>query len=196
MADRDDDIVVRTARTRYAGWNLVRDYEVESGDRGRQRREVVHRPDLAAVLPYSPQRRTATLVSQIRLAGHLAGHGGPLLEAPSGRIEPGEAPGAAAMRELREETGLDVSVLAPVACVFLHPALSTERAHLFLCDLDSAFVRRTPADTHDMLGDVRVEELPLRAIAFGEGGLVDAKTALLVALLAVRRPELFAEMDA
>ncbi len=185
---------VRERGTILDGWNLVREYDVESGPDGRRSvREVVHRPDIAVVLPFSRRQGTATLVAQGRLAAHLAGWTRPLLEAPSGRIDAGETPEQAGLRELREETGLVASRLQPRGSFFLHPALSTERAHLFTCDLDYCLLGREAPQNDDMLGQPEVVEVALSTLSeCCEGDvLVDAKTVLLSQRLQISMPYLF-----
>jgi 8-oxo-dGTP pyrophosphatase MutT (NUDIX family) len=51
---------------------------------------------------------------------------------PAGFIESGEAPHAAARRELREETGHDGEHFEPLGEYFVFPSLSGARGHFFL----------------------------------------------------------------
>ena len=51
-----------------------------------------------------------------------------------GRIDNGEAPEAAARRELREETGFDAKSFKRLATVGLTPAYSNYQTHIFLAD--------------------------------------------------------------
>src|SRR5213596_2743219 len=67
--------------------------------------EMIRHPGAAAVLPFASDPRgadpTVLLIRQYRYAA-----GGPLLEIPAGRLEPGEEPAQCAQRELREEIGV------------------------------------------------------------------------------------------
>ncbi len=54
------------------------------------------------------------------------------LEIPGGLIAPGEAPAAAALRELREETGHVAAQLVPLGPVEPNPAFLTNLCHQFL----------------------------------------------------------------
>jgi 8-oxo-dGTP pyrophosphatase MutT (NUDIX family) len=51
---------------------------------------------------------------------------------PSGALEPGEAPLAAAQRELREETGIQAARWEPLGSFYLSQGLTTQRSYLFL----------------------------------------------------------------
>ena len=51
---------------------------------------------------------------------------------PSGALEPGEAPLAAAQRELREETGIQADYWESLGSFYLSQGMSTQTSHLFL----------------------------------------------------------------
>lgn len=59
------------------------------------------------------EREGSVLVDRRRRGTHLEG----LWEFPGGKVEPGEAPEGALIRELREELGVDSEVLGQVATV-------------------------------------------------------------------------------
>lgn len=55
-----------------------------------------------------------------------------LLEAPAGKIDPGETPDQAAIRELSEETGAEAGSLIPVGTFYPTCAYSDEKIYLYL----------------------------------------------------------------
>lgn len=72
--------------------------------------EAGHGADLPA-MPRHEQWQTAPAVLLTRRAAHLGSHAGQWA-LPGGRIEPGETPEQAALRELREEVGLELPASA------------------------------------------------------------------------------------
>lgn len=96
-------------------------------------RAVFRAPDAALVLPYDPHRDAVLLVEQIRM-GPLARGDGSLwqLEPIAGRLDPGEAPEVTARREAREEAGLEVGELIPVAEVYCSPGNSSEFYYIYV----------------------------------------------------------------
>jgi 8-oxo-dGTP pyrophosphatase MutT (NUDIX family) len=86
---------------------------------------LVEAPDWASVVCITPERQVA-LVRQYR-------HGirKDSLELPAGALEPGEAPLAAAQRELLEETGYASAHWQPLMSASIDPSRQTARAHFY-----------------------------------------------------------------
>ena len=103
-------------------------------------REVLHRSDVAAVLLHDPAADKIVLVEQFRAGAYVAGEDPWLVDIVAGRIESGQSPEAAAMREVQEETGLTPAALETIGTFFTAPHLSSERVHLFCARVDSSRV--------------------------------------------------------
>ncbi|MCR8826620.1 NUDIX domain-containing protein [Pseudosulfitobacter koreensis] len=89
--------------------------------------------DAAIVLPYDPVRDRVMLVEQIRL-GPLGRGDRSLwqLEPIAGRIDAGETPEQAALREAQEEADLTVTQLLPVAETYASPGNATEFHYIYV----------------------------------------------------------------
>jgi 8-oxo-dGTP pyrophosphatase MutT (NUDIX family) len=101
--------------------------ELEDGA-GRPRGDayVLEIPDWVNVIAVTPDRRVV-LVWQYRFGTEELS-----LEIPGGVIEPGEEPIAAAVRELREETGYEAERLEKLLVIEPNPAIQNNRCTTFV----------------------------------------------------------------
>lgn len=80
------------------------------------------------------------------------------LEVPGGVIDPGESPEAAAIRELREETGYEAASVELLSVVEPNPALQNNRCFTYV----ARGVKLTGATAFDELEDLEVALVPRR----------------------------------
>ncbi|WP_366926890.1 NUDIX domain-containing protein [Pseudogemmobacter hezensis] len=90
-------------------------------------REVFVATDAVTVLPYDPALDLVLLVEQFRMGPYMRGEPRPwLIEAVAGRIDAGESPEEAARREAREEAGITLGEIFPVADYYPSPGAHSE----------------------------------------------------------------------
>jgi 8-oxo-dGTP pyrophosphatase MutT (NUDIX family) len=107
---------VKTARYRHPARQTERDFF------------VIDAPDWVNVVALTPDRRLV-LVRQFRFGIDTFS-----LEIPGGVMERGEEPVAAALRELREETGCTGTRARVLGSVHPNPAIQNNRCHLVLVE--------------------------------------------------------------
>ena len=140
--------------------------------------------DAAIVLPYDPATDRVLLVEQVR-TGPIARGDQALwqLEPIAGLIDPGETPTETAHREAKEEAGLSLTALEPVAEGYSSPGGSADFLYLYigLCALPEVSSRLgglasegedirshvLPFETlAQMVNDMQLANLPLMACFF------------------------------
>jgi len=133
-------------------------------------REIAHHPGGAVVVPLLDDGRVL-LVKQLRYP-----FGKHIHELPAGKLGPGEEPGAAAARELEEETGYRAGSLEPLTSIYTTPGFCDEVLHLFL----ATALQLSPGGPRREEGEfsMTVEPMaPAQALAMVESGEIrDAKT--------------------
>jgi ADP-ribose pyrophosphatase len=90
------------------------------------RRDVVLHPGAVAILPLIDDEQVCLIRNERMVVGET------LLEIPAGTLEPPEAPEAAAVRELAEETGYRAGRWDKLTEFYPSPGVLNERTHLFL----------------------------------------------------------------
>jgi len=133
-----EDVMETTRRDSHAGFFVTREYELRHpGFDGQMspllRREVFVATDAAIVLPYNAARDRVLLVEQFRMGPYGRGDPRPfVLEPVAGRVDAGETPEDAALRECKEEAALDLAALEHVTSHYCSPGCSTEFYHCYL----------------------------------------------------------------
>lgn len=152
----------------------LRTGEVALDDGTKAYREVVEHPGGVCVIPFDGD--VVTLVRQYRIA-----IGDYILEAPAGKLEPGDDPAARGQIELEEECGLVAETFLPAGVVYATVGFCSEKIHLYLAlDLTETEQRLEPEERIELV-HLTLEEVRARLKA---NRFDDAKTVVgLYALL-------------
>lgn len=115
------------------------------------RREVLRAREAAIVFPYDPRTDEIVVIRQFRIGAALKTPNAAALELPAGLLDGDEKPSVAAIRELREETGLTALATAPLFSTLTSPGLCDEVAHYFMCIVDTRLMPPAAglADEHE-----------------------------------------------
>jgi len=150
-----DEAWLETGRVRLADYGIVTvDRARRRGPHGKEGSFVIlDAPDWAVVVPALERdgRRLLLTVRQYRHGSRSVSD-----EFPGGVIELGEAPGAAAARELLEETGYQAARLVPIGSCSPNPAFMANTFHVFAAE-GLELVSAQSLDEHEL---VDVEAVP------------------------------------
>jgi ADP-ribose pyrophosphatase len=140
-------------------------------------KEIVEHPDSVGIVAVSGSE--VILVTQYRRTS-----GRVLLEIPAGKIEKGETPRQAAVREMAEEIGYS-GKLEPLMKWYLAPGYSTELMHVFVATRLRK-IERGPLDDDE---NIRIKKMKLDAAVRKclSGEIKDSKT--VAALLAYNQSD-------
>jgi ADP-ribose pyrophosphatase len=134
-------------------------------------REVVRHPGAVCVIPITDDGEII-FVNQFRYALERV-----TLEVPAGKLEKGEDPMEAALRELSEETGVTAERIEPLDALYTSPALIDEIIYMYIAAGLSQGEQHLDDDEF-----VNAVKIPLdEAIdMIMSGKILDAKTQLII----------------
>lgn len=104
----------------------VKVHDIELPDGKRSKREIVEHHGGVGVIAVTPERNVL-MVTQYRIAADEM-----MLEIPAGKLEKGENPYDAGMRELEEETGYTTDKLEFLGEYYATPGYCTEKLSIYL----------------------------------------------------------------
>lgn len=129
------------------------------------REEVVHNGGVGVL---AVKDGKVMLVKQYRYS-----YGEEVIEIPAGKLELGEDPLTAGIRELKEETGLKAKSLKKLGCIYPSPGYTNEKIHIFLCE--DFTVGEQKLDDGEFLSCFW-QDLPFAYEQIKNGEIRDAKT--------------------
>jgi GDP-mannose pyrophosphatase NudK len=146
----------------------------------------VNRPDAAAILIFNTESKKIILTRQFRYAV-ASKTPGPIYEIAAGKIDPGESPLDAIIRETEEETGykpLPSNVKFLVSC-FASPGYTSEKFHLYYATVsnrDKVSAGGGLQNENENIEIVEMEPLTFYEL-IDKGEIEDAKTYLSALLV-------------
>ncbi len=143
---------------------------------GESYREIVEHNGGAVIAALKPDGKMI-MVRQFRKPAERV-----MLEVPAGKIDPGESPETAALRELKEETGYTAGKIEKLTQMYPSVGYSQEILHIYLCtELDAG---ETAFDENEAID---IEEYPIDKLVnmVMKGEIQDGKSQ--VAILMVRQ---------
>ncbi|GJH41998.1 ADP-ribose diphosphatase [Pasteurella canis] len=142
------DIEILKEETLYKGFFELKRVQFQhklfaGGDSGVVTRELLVKGAASAVIAYDPQQDSVILVEQVRIGAYQPNSSQSpwLLELIAGMVEKGEQPEEVALRESKEEAGVEISNLQHCLSVWDSPGGVVERIHLFVGEVDSSQAR-------------------------------------------------------
>lgn len=166
------------------------DYRRNDGKWETQIRQTYDRGNGAAILPFDRQRSTVLLVRQFRYPAFVSGHPEPLIEACAGLLDD-HNPETAIRKEAEEELGYRLRDVRHLYTPYMSPGSVTERLSFFTADYTPADRISAGGGAADEGEDIEVLEITLdEALALvRDGGIIDAKTIMLIQHLKLDMPE-------
>ncbi|MCL1051419.1 ADP-ribose diphosphatase [Shewanella abyssi] len=138
-----EDVELFAKKTLYKGFFKMEEYRFkhrlfDGGWSGEIIREVFERGHAVVVLPYDPINDKVVLIEQIRIPVLESAKSPWLFELVAGMIDAGQESEQVAIKELKEETGLDALSVTKVNQYFASPGGTSERFDFYWAAVDSS----------------------------------------------------------
>lgn len=165
------------------------DIQNKKGEWKSQKREVFSQGNAVTVLLYNPAEKTVLLAQQFRMPTYVNGNSsGMLIEVPAGMLEKDERPEDAIVREIKEETGYEVSKVEKVLEAYSSAGSLTEKIYYYI----AAYSKDQKVSEGGGLEE-EGEELDVMEIPFAQAlkmiesrEIQDAKTIILLQYAALK----------
>ncbi|MFC5448001.1 NUDIX hydrolase [Paenibacillus aestuarii] len=144
--------------------------QVQLPNGGTASREIIRHPGAVAVIPLLEDRMI--VVEQYRKPLEKS-----QVEIPAGKLDPGEEPLQAALRELEEETGYRSEHVKHVSSFYTSPGFADEIIHLYVAE---QLVKGEARPDEDEFLECEAITLEQAQQYIREGRISDAKTILAV----------------
>lgn len=161
----------------------------DGGETSTLERELFVRGNVVGVLPYDPATDRIALVEQFRL-GAMDQQPDPwMVEIIAGMIDTDESPEQVAVREAREEAGLELESVQLVSHYLASPGASNEEVFVFYAETDLSGIgglHGLPEEDEDIL--VRTVPLDEAFAMMGDGRIRNALSIIALQWLRLNRP--------
>lgn len=163
--------------------NVKFEYQTADGNWEKKEAEVYDAGNAVAVLLYNADTDTVILTRQFRVASYLNGNAaGVLIESCAGKLEQNEDPMEALLREVKEETGYEITEIKKISEAYTSPGAYTESIHFFIAAYKPDQQKSPGGSKEEEQEHIEVLELSFdkayNMIQTGE--IRDAKTILLL----------------
>ena len=152
--------------------------EVELPNGGKSTREIVKHPGAVAVIAINDEGKLV-LVRQFRKPMERT-----IYEIPAGKLDPGEAPEACALRELEEETGYRCEAIEHVVSFYTSPGFSDELLHIYFTD---TLIRGEQHLDEDEFLEIYEVDLDEALQLLKDQNIYDAKTVYAVQFMQMKQ---------
>ena len=144
-------------------------------------REKLVRSDAIAVLVYNSTRDTIVLVRQFRYPTKRDNCEGYIIEVPAGKIDPGETPIQAMLREVLEEVGYKIKMKNVIECMpaYTTAGYSTEKIYYFLAKVTNEDKVTNGGGCDSESENIEVLEVPYLTFRNNMDCFDDLKTRML-----------------
>ena len=188
-----EDVQVHQRVPAFSGYFALEEYRLSHRLFAGGQSPVLHREafvsgDAAVVLPYDPVRDRVLLIEQFRVGPFARGDLNPwLIEPVAGRIDAGETPQEAALREAMEEAGLAIERMIAAPNFYPSPGAKSEYLYTFIGLADIPDVAAQPGGLADEGEDIRAHVLSFEALmALVDSGEADNAPLVILALWLAR----------